>query len=92
MASGEYLNIREAASYLGVSDVKIRRLVIKGLLRVSLDPLDARKRLAKKRDLATLTTPRPAAGARARIARSRRSARRQRAATCCPNLARVSAA
>ncbi len=65
MASGDYLNIREAASYLGVSDVKIRRLVSKGLLRVSLDPLDDRKRLVKKSDLDTLKTPRPVEGATA---------------------------
>jgi len=59
MASGVYLNLKEAARYLGVSDIKIRRLVNKGLLKVSLDPLDDRKRLVKKSELDTLKTPRP---------------------------------
>jgi excisionase family DNA binding protein len=59
MASNEYLNLKEAARYLGVSDIKIRRLVSKGLLEVSYDPLDDRKRLVKKADLDTLKTPRP---------------------------------
>jgi len=59
MASNEYLNLKEAARYLGVSDIKIRRLVSKGLLEVSYDPLDDRKRLVKKADLDALKTPRP---------------------------------
>lgn len=59
MASEVYLNLKEAARYLGVSDIKIRRLVSKGLLKVSLDPLDERKRLVKKSELDTLKTPRP---------------------------------
>lgn len=59
MASGVYLNLKEAARYLGVSDIKIRRLVNNGLLKVSLDPLDDRKRLVKKSELDTLKTPRP---------------------------------
>lgn len=58
MTSEEYLNIKEAARYLGVSDVKIRRLISKGLLIVSFDPLDDRKRLVKKIDLDSLKTPR----------------------------------
>jgi excisionase family DNA binding protein len=58
MASDVYLNLKEAARYLGVSDIKIRRLVNKGLLRVSLDPLDDRKRLVKRSELDTLKTPR----------------------------------
>ena len=60
MTSEEYLNIKEAARYLGVSDVKIRRLINKGLLEVSFDPLDDRKRLVKKIDLDSLKTPRQA--------------------------------
>ena len=59
MASGVYLNLKEAARYLGVSDIKIRRLISKGLIKVSLDPLDDRKRLVKKSELDTLKTPRP---------------------------------
>ena len=59
MASGVYLNLKEAARYLGVSDIKIRRLINKGLLKVSLNPLDDRKRLVKKSELDTLKTPRP---------------------------------
>jgi len=58
MASDVYLNLKEAARYLGVSDIKIRRLINKGLLKVSLDPLDDRKRLVKKSELDTLKTPR----------------------------------
>lgn len=65
MASDEYLNLKEAARYLGVSDIKIRRLVTKGLLKVSFDPLDDRKRLVKKTDLDTLKTPRPVESATA---------------------------
>lgn len=64
MASNEYLNLKEAARYLGVSDIKIRRLISKGLLKVSFDPLDDRKRLVKKTDLDTLKTPRPATSQR----------------------------
>lgn len=63
MASDEYLNLKEAARYLGVSDIKIRRLISKGLLEVSFDPLDDRKRLVKKSDLDALKTPRPVEGA-----------------------------
>ena len=59
MASDVYLNLKEAARYLGVSDIKIRSLINKGLLKVSLDPLDDRKRLVKKSELDTLKTPRP---------------------------------
>jgi excisionase family DNA binding protein len=59
MASDVYLNLKEAARYLGVSDIKIRRLINKGLLKVSLDQLDDRKRLVKKSELDTLKTPRP---------------------------------
>jgi len=59
MASDVYLNLKEAARYLGVSDIKIRRLINKGLLKVSLDPLDDRKRLVKKSELDTLKMPRP---------------------------------
>ena len=58
MASDVYLNLKEAARYLGVSDIKIRRLINKGLLKVSLDPLDDRKRLVKKSEVDTLKTPR----------------------------------
>jgi len=63
MASDGYLNLKEAARYLGVSDIKIRRLISKGLLKVSFDPLDDRKRLVKKSDLDALKTPRPVDGA-----------------------------
>ena len=59
MASDVYFNLKEAARYLGISDIKIRRLINKGLLKVSLDPLDDRKRLVKKSELDTLKTPRP---------------------------------
>ena len=59
MASNEYLNLKEAARYLGVSDIKIRHLISNGLLKVYLDPLDDRKRLVKKSELNNLKTPRP---------------------------------
>jgi excisionase family DNA binding protein len=58
MALNEYLNLKEAARYLGVSEIKIRSLINKRLLRVSLDPLDDRKRLVKKSELDTLKKPR----------------------------------
>lgn len=61
MPNDEYLNLKEAARYLGVSDIKVRHLVSDGLLKVSFDPLDDRKRLVKKADLDTLKTPRPVA-------------------------------
>ncbi len=63
MASDEYLNLTEAARYLGVSDIKIRRLISKGLLEVSFDPLDDRKRLVRKTDLDALKMPRAVDGA-----------------------------
>lgn len=63
MASDVYLNLKEAARYLGVSDIKIRSLISKGLLKVSLDPLDDRKRLVKRSELDTLKMPRPVEGA-----------------------------
>jgi len=59
MVSGEYLNLKEAARYLSVSDIKIRNLISKGILKVSLDPLDDRKRLVKRNELDILKTPRP---------------------------------
>ncbi len=59
MASDVYLNLKEAARYLDVSDIKIRNLIKKGLLKVSLDPLDDRKRLVKRSDLDALKMPRP---------------------------------
>jgi hypothetical protein len=59
MASDVYLNLKEAARYLGISDIKMRSLINKGLLKVSLDPLDDRKRLVRKSELDTLKTPRP---------------------------------
>ena len=59
MVSDVYFNLKEAARYLGVSDIKIRALINKGLLKVSLDPLDDRKRLVKKSELDTLKMPRP---------------------------------
>jgi excisionase family DNA binding protein len=62
MASDGYLNLKEAAKYLGVSDIKIRRLVSKDLLKVSFDPLDDRQRLVKKIDLDALKMPRPVEG------------------------------
>ena len=62
MASDGYLNLKDAAKYLGVSDTKIRRLIGKGLMNVSFDPLDDRKRLVKKSDLDALKTPRPMEG------------------------------
>jgi len=67
MASGVYLNLKEAARYLGVSDIKIRRLISKGLIKVSLDPLDDRKRLVKKSELDTLKTPRPVENVKRKI-------------------------
>ncbi len=47
------LNLKEAARYLGVSDIKIQSLISKGLLTVSLDPLDDRKRLVKRSEVDT---------------------------------------
>jgi len=80
VASDEYLNLKEAARYLGVSDIKIRHLINKGLLKVSLDPLDDRKRLVKKSELDALKTPRPVEGptAKRQIKRSRNPVRERR--------------
>jgi len=73
MTSDLYLTLKEAAKYLGVSDIKIRSLINKGLLKVSLDPLDDRKRLVKRSELDTLKMPRPIEGAVIKRQRKRSS-------------------
>ena len=83
MTSDIYLNLKEAARYLGVSDIKIRNLISKGLLKVSLDPLDDRKRLVKRSELDTLKTPHPVEGATTKhqIKRSRNPVQERKGAS-----------
>ena len=54
----EYLALKEAAAYLGVSRLKMWRMVKQGTLSVYSDPLDRRKRLVKKDDIEALKHPR----------------------------------
>ena len=50
----EYMNLKEARGYLGVSRVKMTKLVKDIPLQTIPDPLDSRSRLVKKEDLKKL--------------------------------------
>ena len=54
----EFLTLKEAREYLGVSKAKMWRLVKEGALSVYSDILDKRKRLVKKADVEKLRQPR----------------------------------
>ena len=53
----EFLTLKEAQEYLGVSKAKMSRLARS--LVIYEDPRDKRKRLVKKADLESLRQPRP---------------------------------
>ncbi|MHB1417635.1 MAG: helix-turn-helix domain-containing protein [Chloroflexota bacterium] len=52
--SEEYVPLLEAAAYLGVSRVKLSRLVKEGVLTAVSSPLDKRLKLFKRSDLEVL--------------------------------------
>jgi excisionase family DNA binding protein len=54
----EYLTLKEAREYLGVSKPKMWRLVKEGALLVYSDPLDKRKKMVRKDALDKLRQPR----------------------------------
>ena len=58
----EYLKMKEAAEYLGVSRVKIWRLIRDGRLKAYTDPRDERTTLVKKEDLEQFLGVRPREG------------------------------
>lgn len=49
----EYLLLHEAADYLGVSRVKLSRMIKEGLIPYTTSPLDKRVKLFKRADLDT---------------------------------------
>jgi hypothetical protein len=49
-----YMNLREAKGYLGISRVKMTKLVRDGVVRTIPDPLDARSQLVKIEDIEKL--------------------------------------
>ncbi|MDD5700836.1 MAG: helix-turn-helix domain-containing protein [Dehalococcoidales bacterium] len=49
-----YLNLKEAREYLGISRVKMTKLVKDGVLKAIPDPLDSRSMLVKKDDVEKL--------------------------------------
>ena len=57
----EFLLLKDAMKYLGISKAKIWRLVKEGALPTYSDPLDKRKRLVRKEDIEKLRQPRPQA-------------------------------
>ena len=52
----DYLNLNEAAEYLGMSLVTLRRLVAKGKVVVQPDPLDSRQKLVHRANLDAILT------------------------------------
>jgi excisionase family DNA binding protein len=49
-----FINLKEAIEYLGISRVKLRKLIREGILTTVPDPLDSRARLVKKEDVEKL--------------------------------------
>ena len=58
----EFLLLKEAQDYLGVSKTKMWSLVKLGILKTYEDSLDKRKKLVRKEDVEKLKQPRPRAG------------------------------
>jgi excisionase family DNA binding protein len=54
----EFMKLKEAQEYLGVSRMKMWRLVKTGLLTVYENPLDRRERLVKREEVGELKQPR----------------------------------
>ena len=46
-----YMNLKEAREYLGVSRVKMTKLVKDGIVKAIPDPLDSRSQLVRVEDL-----------------------------------------
>lgn len=59
--SEEFLTLSEAAKLLGISRVKMSRLVAAGALVTSPDPLDDRVKLVRREDVLALVVRRKAA-------------------------------
>jgi len=55
----EFLTMQEAQEYLGVSRTKLWTLVKEGVVATFSDPLDKRRRLVRKDDIAVLKLPQP---------------------------------
>ena len=55
----EFLSMKEAQEYLGVSRMKMWRLVKQGIIPAYSDSLDRRKRLVRKEDIEKLRQPQP---------------------------------
>lgn len=53
------MKLGEAAAYLGVSTVKMWKLVNEGVVRVYSNPLDGRQKLFRVEDLDKLKKPSP---------------------------------
>lgn len=58
----EFLSLKEAQDYLGVSKTKMWSLVKLGILKTYEDSLDKRKKLVRKEDVEKLKQPRPRTG------------------------------
>lgn len=55
----EYITMKEAREYLGISRTKLWQLVKEGTISTFSDKLDKRRRLVIKADLASLRVPKP---------------------------------
>lgn len=58
----EYLNVRSAARYLGVSPTTLYKLISSGKLPTFRSELNTHERLVRRADLDELKTPRPVGG------------------------------
>lgn len=58
----EYLNVRAAARYLGVSPTTLYKLINAGRLPSFQSEVNKRERLVRRADLDRLNTPRPLRG------------------------------
>ena len=56
-AQAEFMSLREAREGLGVSKVKMIQLVRESGVKLYDDPLDKRKKLVKRDDIANLSRP-----------------------------------
>ncbi|MEO0250012.1 MAG: hypothetical protein ABIN58_10895 [candidate division WOR-3 bacterium] len=55
----DFMSLTEAQLYLGVSRIKMSKLVREKNLEVFTDPLDKRKKLLRREDVERLKTPLP---------------------------------
>lgn len=53
----EYLSLKEAREYLGISKPKMRRLIKEAVISVYSDQRDKRKRLVRREDIERLRQP-----------------------------------